>query len=220
MINRLLNIVAPHLCYGCSKLGTTICENCKYNIVSEPYERCLNCRTLLGVDRSCSHCRTPYRRSWAVGERHDILEKVLNGYKFSYEKDSHAVLAGLLDAVLPNLPKNIIVTYIPTLPSHIRQRGFDHAKLIARSFSRTRSHFCAPHLVRITNSKQLGASRKDRMKQAERAFSAQDVVKDGLYLIVDDIFTTGATMKYAAQSLLEAGAGEVWVAVIARQPLD
>jgi len=40
------------------------------------------------------------------------------------------------------------------------------------------------------------------------------------YLLVDDVMTTGSTLKYAARALKQAGASQVWVAVIARQTLD
>ncbi|MET0980124.1 MAG: phosphoribosyltransferase family protein [Candidatus Saccharimonadales bacterium] len=39
-------------------------------------------------------------------------------------------------------------------------------------------------------------------------------------MLIDDVVTTGATIKYAAESLRQAGATQIWVAVIARQPLD
>jgi predicted amidophosphoribosyltransferase len=47
----------------------------------------------------------------------------------------------------------------------------------------------------------------------------RNINEDACYLLVDDVVTTGATIKYAAKALKDAGAGDVWVAAIARQPL-
>ena len=221
MIDRLLKIIAPHHCYNCQKVGSTLCENCKYDIISEPFERCVNCLALsAGNNGNCHNCQTPYIRSWAIGERHEVLEALLNGYKFSFEKESSKVLASLLDQSLPVFPDNVVVTYIPTIPSHIRERGYDHAKLIAKEFARIRRLSCQSPLSRTNKSKQLGASKTARIAQAKQAFRVHSMLEPLTYLLIDDIFTTGSTMKYGAKALLDAGAANVYIAVIARQTLD
>ena len=221
MVDQLLKIIAPHHCYNCQKIGSTLCENCKYDIVSEPFERCVNCLALrAGNNGNCGNCQTPFARSWAVGERHEVLEALLNGYKFSFEKESAKALASLLDQALPVLPSDVVVAYIPTLPNHIRQRGYDHAKLIAKEFARIRQLPCKSPLSRVTKTKQLGASKSERIAQAKQAFRIDSVVNDVTYLLIDDIFTTGSTMKYGAKALINAGAANVYIAVIARQTLD
>jgi len=221
MVDQLLKIIAPHHCYKCQKIGSTLCENCKYDIVSEPFERCVNCLALrAGNNGNCGNCQTPYARSWVVGERHEVLEALLNGYKFSFEKESAKVLASLLDRTLPVLPSDVVVTYIPTVSSHIRERGYDHAKLIAKEFAYIRKLPCESPLSRATKAKQLGASKIDRIAQAKQAFCVDSVVDHVTYLLVDDIFTTGSTLKYGAKALIDAGAADVYIAAIARQTLD
>lgn len=221
MIDRLLKIIAPHHCYNCKKIGTLLCDNCKYDIISEPFERCISCLSLRsGNSGVCKQCSTPYIRSWVVGERHDVLEQLLNGYKFSFERESGVILAGLLDAILPQLPEETIITYVPTIPQHIRQRGYDHARLLAKEFAKQRKLRFRSALVRQTVTKQLGASRAQRIAQAKVAFKEGVTVKKAPYLLIDDIFTTGSTMTYATKTLLTAGASEVVIAVIARQTLD
>ena len=221
MIDHVLKTIAPHHCYSCQKTGSTLCDNCKYDIISEPFEQCVNCLALrTGNNGICANCQTPYSRSWAVGERQDTLERLLNGYKFSFEKESSKVLASLLDQALPVLPDQTVITYIPTVSSHIRQRGYDHARLIAKEFAKIRHLSCRAVLDRATNSKQVGASRSARMQQAKHAFASRSVDTSKTYLVIDDIFTTGSTMKYASKVLLDAGAQDVCIAVIARQTLD
>lgn len=54
---------------------------------------------------------------------------------------------------------------------------------------------------------------------AREAFRARTLLSGGVYLLVDDVVTTGATLQSAAQTLLDAGADEVWVCAVAKQPL-
>lgn len=93
--------------------------------------------------------------------------------------------------------------------------------LIAKRFARHRQLKIYTGLQRRTNTKQRDASRTLRRKQAKEAFICRDVLKDDkIYLLIDDVVTTGATLEYAAQALVDAGAREIWVASISRQPLD
>jgi len=67
----------------------------------------------------------------------------------------------------------------------------------------------------------LGATKRAREIQAAAAFAARGSIDtDQPYLLIDDVYTTGATIRHAAQQLVDAGASAVWVAVICRQPLD
>ena len=136
-------------------------------------------------------------------------------------KSSYKVTAALLDDVVPLLPPDTIVVPVPTIGSHIRQRGYDHALLMAKEFARQRELQMTTALERITTAKQRGANRKERFTQAEAAFRSRTITETNqAYLLIDDVVTTGATLQYAAKSLQEAGAQTIWVAALARQPLD
>lgn len=65
--------------------------------------------------------------------------------------------------------------------------------------------------------RQRGASRAQREQQAKTAFYANGVTPGASYLLIDDITTTGATLRYASRALRDDGAAEVWVAVVAHQ---
>jgi predicted amidophosphoribosyltransferase len=76
-------------------------------------------------------------------------------------------------------------------------------------------------LERVTSTKQRQATKTQRIEQAKAAFAVKIAIDpDVPYLLIDDVVTTGATMQYAAQQLKDNGAREIWVAAIARQPLD
>jgi ComF family protein len=132
-----------------------------------------------------------------------------------------AALGDLLLEKIDQLPSGTIVVPIPTVSAHIRQRGYDHSKLIAKYIARKRGLKYNQALERVTATKQRGASKAVREKQARKAFAVRgSITPDVPYLLIDDVVTTGATMRYAAQALLDGGASHVWAAAIARQPLD
>jgi len=167
-------------------------------------------------------CRTAYERAWCVGERSGALERTIDAFKFERVIDAAAPLAGLLDSRMPVLPNNVVVVPVPTLSRHVRQRGYDHIHLVAKEFAIRRS-LKSNKVIRRTNNGgvQRGNTKARRMEQAKRAFYVDGVLDpDATYLVIDDVVTTNATLRYAAQSLRDAGARHVWVAVIARQPLD
>lgn len=223
MIDKLLGIIAPHYCYGCNNPGCSLCDNCKYNIISEPFSGCIVCQRPSGEQGVCLSCETPFSRAWCVSERVDILEKVLDGYKFERQKTSATILAELLDERLPDFSHHdIVVVPIPTVASHVRQRGYDHTRLIAKEFARLRKSAIDTSLLqRKTKTKQFGASKKQRIAQAKVAYGVtKSLDSRKVYLIIDDIATTGSTLKYASKALKDSGAMRIWVAVIARQPLD
>ena len=170
------------------------------------------------TENLCNNCPASFTRAWCAGDRREGLRELIDRYKFERTRAAHAPLAALLDATLPSFPADITVVSVPTIAPHIRIRGYDHAALIARQFARLRGHSYTPSIVRASNTVQRGAGRKQRFQQVKQAFAAEAC--NGRYLLIDDISTTGATLEYASRALLNAGADEVWVAVVAAQPLE
>lgn len=219
MIDTLLSFIAPHHCYGCGKIGQALCDNCKYNISIEPYGRCIVCEKLANsANALCSSCIVPYQRAWCVGERTDELQLLIGAFKFQNVKSAYKPLADLLDQTLPELPSNTVIIPIPTVSAHIRQRGYDHTLLISRRLADLRNLRLSPALERASSTMQRGTGRKERIRQAKKAFRCQIKLDPAVpYLLVDDVVTTGATLKFAAQTLRQAGAETVWVATVSRQ---
>ncbi len=221
MLDNVLSYIAPHHCCGCDKIGTLLCDNCKYNITFESKIFCIVCGQLTAINWLCGNCRVPYERAWVVGEREGVLQRLIGLYKFERAQSAHKDLGDLLLGVLPDLPADTIAVPVPTTPGRIRERGYDHMLLIAKYVAKTRNLKCEQLVYRQTNTKQRQAKATKRIAQAKQAFAAKDKIDANTpYLLIDDVVTTGATVKYAAKALRDAGAKHVWVAVIARQTLD
>lgn len=222
MIDTLLSFVAPHHCSGCDISGTLLCDNCKYDIISEPYSACGTCgRSIAGKNGLCRKCHVPYTRIWCVSDRRDQLQRLIGNYKFTNTRAAYRPLADLLHDYLPELPENTVIVPVPTVGSHIRQRGYDHMLLIAQRFGSRRHLPVDTSLRRITTTKQRSASAKQRVINAKAAFACpKPLDPDAIYLRIDDVITTGATVEYATKALQAAGANTVWVASVSRQPVD
>lgn len=221
MIDGILQILAPHHCSGCGQTGTLLCDNCKYNISDEPFLACIVCCQLTDGDNLCRRCSVPYQKAWCVGERSDSLQRLIGLYKFSNAKAAHSDLAELLLNRLPELPSTTVIVPVPTVSAHIRERGYDHMQMIVRYVAAKRKVVVKNALVRRTNTKQRDAGLRTRVAQAKRAFGCDVQLRSDVpYLLIDDVVTTGSTLHYCAQALHDAGARIIWVAAVARQPLD
>jgi len=106
---------------------------------------------------------------------------------------------------------------IPTASSRrIRQRGFDHTKLLAQQLGQILKLDVRTSLRRIGQSQQVGTKSAQRIKQAEGMFQVAGSVTDQKIILVDDVTTTGATLEEAARVLKRAGAKQVGAVVFAQ----
>lgn len=219
MLKKIIQTLTPHYCYACGEIGSVLCSNCKYNIINEYTPRCIVCSVPSRDGSVCIGHDLPFESSWCVGERADTLKMIVDA-KYYAVREAAMVQALLLDAILPYFEKSVFVP-VPTSAAHIRQRGYGHSEYIARELAKIRStHYC-PAVTRRNNTTQHGSSRTVRIKQARNAYEVKECLDDDtLYIIVDDVYTTGATVINVAQQLSFAGARHIGVAITTRQTLE
>lgn len=189
----LADLFCPHYCRGCGEIGAVFCVCCKN------YIHKLN-----------------FDKTFAVGWYDEIVGKLVKEYKYNSVRALAAVLADLLDDALPIFGEEIVLVPLPTVTPHIRQRGFDHTGLIAKLLAKKRGWKVEKCLIRNKNSVQVGASREKRREQAKEAYRfAGKVDADKVYLLLDDVWTTGASMKEAAKIMKKNGAKRLMMVVLA-----
>jgi len=132
-------------------------------------------------------------------------------------------LVELLSETQMRSPLNLATRIIPVPlhPEREKVRGFNQAAIIGRALSQVCAlPFDEVSLVRTlhTNRHRAGLDAKDRRATVAGAFrvSYPDLIADERVLLVDDVFTTGATVSSCAKTLLAAGAADVFVLTIAR----
>lgn len=132
-------------------------------------------------------------------------------------------LARLMFDTLQRQPVNSadLIIPVPLHPSRERERGFNQAALLARELARLSHLLLDEHSVIRpvhTERHRAGMDSKARRDSVNDAFAVRhpDAIAGRRVLLIDDVFTTGATVSSFAAVLKEAGAEEVFVLTIAR----
>jgi len=180
--------------------------------------------------RLCRASAPPFEMAVAHGVYSGRLRVLVHLLKY----DGMEPLARRLGALLaervlaiPSLPEELTVVPVPLWPAKHRQRGFNQAEHIARGAMEAilrrrpgmRIKMVARALARQrATESQAGLSPRERRINVRGAFFvAQPAAIDGKHvLLIDDIYTTGATARACAQALRSAGATRVWVGTVAR----
>ena len=144
-----------------------------------------------------------------MGLREGVLRRLIEVYKYHSVRSACFELADLLKVFLSN---DYVLVPLPTIGRHVRERGFDHIELICK-----KTGLCLEKaLVRSNNAVQVGANKRERVEQAKTAYIAKNVEPERNYLLVDDVWTTGASMMAACEQMRLAGAKRLSIAVIAK----
>jgi len=177
----------------------------------------------------CRRSEPPFARSVAYGSYESGLRELIHLLKFGGVRPAANVLGRMLAEAIatlePEFPgEPVMVVPVPLHRTKLHQRGFNQAELIARAAMKIkqggdRLPLCAGVLERKRETaSQVGLTRHQRRENLKGAFGVTQpkTVKGREMLVVDDVYTTGATVSECARVLRRAGATKVWVATVAR----
>ncbi len=191
---------------------------------------CWKCGTLAHVEVTCEQraavrCRRCDADGYTAARAVGVYESALRAAVLQLKRVPHvgARLARLLCAVQARAPLDgaTRVLPVPLHPARERERGFNQAALLARALTKqTGLPLDELSLVRTTHTAQHRAGMDARARR-ETVNAAFEVARPRLVagervLLVDDVFTTGATVSACAHALKAAGASEVYVLTVAR----
>lgn len=144
------------------------------------------------------------------------MVQLVEGYKYKSIRKTAELLAEFLDKRLPEFSEPVVIVPLPTISKHIRERGFDHTRLLAKKLAARRPGFSASlMLTRHDKAVQVGSDAKTRKKQAAAAYEvASKADPKTPYLLLDDVWTTGASMEAAISAMKKAGAVKLASAVM------
>ncbi|MBP5553774.1 MAG: ComF family protein [Lachnospiraceae bacterium] len=224
---RAIDLIYPVRCPVCDDAaprGETICLSCMKSLKALKYPWCEKCGKKLnsgtGICGDCQKTKHRFERCRSVFEYPCVRDAVYRfkylgrrEYAYFFAESSVKILGDYLAMVRPD-----IITAVPLSAEKMLKRGYNQAGDYASELSkRTNIPFCPDAIKRIRNTAPMKLlSPAERQKNLKNAFkSVQNVVKSKRILLIDDIYTTGATMDECASVLLEAGAESVYCMTLA-----
>jgi len=229
---NILDLLFPKTCVGCGKFGGYFCSNCVRDIKQTELV-CPFCerQSLGGVIHAV--CKRKYGLDglWSLGIYEGLLRKAIQKLKYKWVSEIARELVDitieywaknspiLLDLIKKDQGRSWIVTAVPLHPKRQNWRGFNQSELLGKIFALKLGLNYQVTLKRIRNTtpqmKLLSHERKQNIKNAfEIAVSSQ--LSDVSVLLIDDVWTTGSTLKECCYVLKRNGAKVVWALTIAR----
>ena len=220
----------PSLCAVCHAWGMhRVCADCLARFAPTT-SRCPRCALgLPAAGSACGHClRDPPPYAAAVAALHysHPWDGLITRYKFHAALDLAPMLAArLLDAVRQSgVPHPSLLLPVPLSAQRLRERGYNQAWELARRIGRAlHCQVDARMLLRVKDGPhQLVLPRDQRAANVRGAFAVEPLrcseLRGRSVALVDDVMTTSATAAEATRVLLQAGAADVQVWVVARTP--
>lgn len=225
----ILDFLFPKVCVGCENWGSYLCENCVNGLRSarQVCPMCgkgsvcgmvhIRCRKKLGMDGLIR-----------VVSYDGLMRKLVAKIKYRLVRDMVDTVVDTVISMGDFAPIDQDVWLVVPVPLHIerkRWRGFNQSEEIGRRIATSFGWEYGDVLVRIKNTKPQVSmkGKEERLKNVRGAFEINSKFKitndkqiaNKNVLLVDDVWTTGATMRECAKVLKKAGVKKVWGLVVA-----
>jgi ComF family protein len=228
----------PHRIFSQIMAGN-VCPTCLDGFIPVKSPMCTMCgqmyRTTAGEDHLCGHCLSgakPFVFARACGEYSGTLMTLVHAYKYREKIGLGRPLGKLLHAHFLKHFTGVSIDFITPVPLHRQKlvaRGFDQVMRLLDHWPWCRQGpgvkginnavLSDTLLVRIKNTEtQTGLNRMQRGKNMKGAFAVTNAlqVEKRSVLLIDDVYTTGATLEACAFALKRAGASRVYFLTLAR----
>lgn len=231
VLRRALDVVFPPRCVGCGEFETLLCEACRLELRALSGTGCVRCgrpgvvSTSGGWCRDCLGRELGFRSARSAYEYEGVARGLVTALKYGGQRRVAHVMAELaapsLRALVDPLP-SASLTWVPCHPRVERERGYNQAELLARSLAeRVGLEAAAPPVRKVVHTRhQQSLGREERARNLEGAFAPLPCADGGApgsaIVLVDDVYTTGATASHVAAVVSRATGRDVHVFTFAR----
>ncbi len=235
----LLDLFFPKKCLGCNKANIYICQDCLEKIEISQNNTCPFCDRPTPRSLICKKCKEKYfldKLIWATTYSGALIKELIKIFKYLYIKELAKPLARLLIKSLKTLDFGLwtldsIVVPIPLHKQRLRERDFNQAELLAKEVAECFSAPLETSALKRKRSVTPQAKIKDYKARKENikgifeispeftkkcVTENKNLLKEKTIILVDDVWTSGATLSEAAKVLKQAGAKEIWGLVVAK----
>ena len=213
-IDSIRELIFPSECRSCtaplsSHIGAQLCSPCGDSLEVNLGQRCDGCDHPLSLKR-CAGCKR-YGVPWKT-----IRAPFLYGGKtqeliLAYKAAGNYTLANLLaDLMLQDLEVRRILdnatllSFIPLHPRKRFKRGYNQSRELAKAMSRKTGIPLKPTLRHLgTRTGQQNLPKNERLRLTPSVFQPMGLLLEGNLVLIDDVITTGATLRGAARKILE-----------------
>jgi ComF family protein len=215
----LLDLVFPRRCVVCGSDGAVLCGDCEGRLMRLGTPRCERCGapTAWPVERcrECAGRRIAFARARAAVSYDDAAKRLVGAWKERGQRTIAELAAEIVDDVVAR-PSAYTLTFVPSDHDRMLRRGHNPAQRLADALG-ARWQLPVVPLLRRTPGRvpQKGLTLAERRRNVRGAFGATAAVPKTIVL-VDDVYTSGATVSAAATALRKGGAGRVEVVTFAR----
>lgn len=232
----VLDILFPRFCLGCGREGTLLCQDCFSTIEILEEQFCPFCKKPKKIlNKGKCRIHQPMNLDGlfaATSYKNSLVKNLIRNFKYGpFLKGLRGPLASLIIAQFL-LTKNkyplkdkkkLLLVPIPLANFRKRWRGFNQSEELAKILSQFfKISLLNNGLIKIKKTQpQVELSVVEREKNIKDSFDLKNpqAVRGKIVYLIDDVFTTGATLEEAARVLKRAGAKEVWGIVVAREEL-
>jgi len=231
----LIELLWPIHCLNCGQEGAVLCSNCQEYIKKRQHLTCPHCGKLSIYGAVCLSCRHKINIDGLIfyTDYQQVLNKKLIGFwKYKYVKAAGELIVDLLIKDLESFVKDnkflpfvdqreILVIPVPIHKNKYLERGFNQSEIIAQAIGKKFNWRAATSIIeRAKNTDSQTKLNKDGRKQnIKDAFIVKDVsaLKNKNIVLIDDVYTSGATINELAETIKKYNNGKIWAIVFAKQ---
>ncbi len=207
----VFDIIFPSYCFNCNREGAFLCSTCVIQIRPNIPQQCIACHkpNYLGLTHEqCQTANMPLQTFMPYDYHDTLLSNAIISGKYKFLPSVFKILATSATATIKDAVAHghdeIILCPVPLFSSRMRWRGFNQAKIICDTLSQSTGWPTQNLLKRQKNTAtQKDLDRKQRLQNVTNCFTpiAVTVNPNAMIILVDDVITTGATMREAVKTI-------------------